>query len=133
MKFILILIITWLLNGSVKFIVNLYTSKSKAFELIGYGGFPSTHSAIISSFYFYTGLNYGFNNIIMIPLLVIFWIVINDAVNLRKYIGLHAKNLNKLDPSSSHREQIGHQYNEVLGGVLVGLMSSILLTYFFKI
>jgi len=133
MKFILILIITWLLNGSIKFIINLYTSKNNALTLIGYGGFPSTHSAIISSFYFYAGFNYGFNNIIMIPLLVTFWIVINDALNLRKYIGLHAKSLNKLDPSSSHRERIGHKYHEVLGGILVGLISSIALTYLLKI
>jgi len=131
MKFILILIFTWLFNGSVKFIFNLYKNKSSAFKLIGYGGFPSTHSAIISSFYFYTGYNYGFDNIIMIPLLVIFWIVINDAVNLRKNIGLHAKILNKLDPLSSLRESIGHEYYEILGGVLVGIIASILFTYFF--
>ena len=129
MKFILILIVTWILNGSIKFIINMFTSKTNPFKLIGYGGFPSTHTAIVSSFYFYAGFNFGFDNIIMIPLLVIFWVIINDAVNLRKNIGLHAKILNKLSPSSFLRERIGHEYHEILGGILVGITSSILLTY----
>ena len=121
MKFILILLITWLINGLIKFLINSILYKNKGLKLIGYGGFPSTHSAIISSLFFYIGMTEGFNSVIMAPLVVIFWVVVNDALFLRMKIEQHAKSLNKLEKSSSHRERIGHKLHEIIGGILVGL------------
>ena len=52
MDFILILFLTWLINGSIKFIINFFIFKKGALKLVGYGGFPSTHTSIISSMFF---------------------------------------------------------------------------------
>jgi len=42
----------WLVAGVMKFIVNSIKAKKLAFGLIGYGGLPSNHSAIVSSMVF---------------------------------------------------------------------------------
>jgi len=39
----------WLVAGGLKFLVNSIRAGKPAFGLIGYGGFPSNHSAIVSS------------------------------------------------------------------------------------
>ena len=130
MKFILLLTITWLANGSIKFIINSLLYKNNGLKLIGYGGFPSTHTAIVSSLFFYTGMTEGIENIVMVPLLVIFWVVVNDALFLRMNIEQHAKNLNKLDKSSSHRERIGHKIHDIIGGSALGFLISYLFIIF---
>ncbi|GAL32620.1 acid phosphatase/vanadium-dependent haloperoxidase related [Vibrio maritimus] len=39
----------WLITGCAKFAINTIKSRRLAFDLIGYGGMPSNHSAIVSS------------------------------------------------------------------------------------
>ena len=39
----------WLISGGLKFCINSLRAKTLAFGLIGYGGLPSNHSAIVSS------------------------------------------------------------------------------------
>ena len=41
--------IAWLIAGSLKFAINTIRAEKLAFELIGYGGLPSNHAAIVSS------------------------------------------------------------------------------------
>lgn len=41
--------ITWFIAGCLKFLISCIKAKQLAFGLIGYGGLPSNHSAIVSS------------------------------------------------------------------------------------
>ena len=41
--------LAWLLAGILKFVFNSIKSRKLALGLIGYGGLPSNHSAIVSS------------------------------------------------------------------------------------
>ena len=41
--------VAWLVAGSLKFAINSLRAGKLAFGLIGYGGLPSNHSAIVSS------------------------------------------------------------------------------------
>ena len=41
--------LTWFVIGVLKFTINSIRAKKLAFGLIGYGGMPSNHSAIVSS------------------------------------------------------------------------------------
>ena len=41
--------LAWLVAGCLKFLINSIKAKQLAFGLIGYGGLPSNHSAIVSS------------------------------------------------------------------------------------
>lgn len=120
MNYLIVLLITWLINGSLKFAVNLFFHKSKAISLVGYGGFPSTHTAVVVSMLSYVGFSHGFDNPVIAALLVLLWVTINDAASLRIRIGKHAEHLNEIDPEKSHRERIGHKMHEIVAGAIVG-------------
>ena len=42
-------LLAWLVAGILKFTINSIKARQLAFGLIGYGGLPSNHSAIVSS------------------------------------------------------------------------------------
>jgi len=48
-SYVLVPFLAWIVAGASKFIINSISSKQLAFELVGYGGLPSNHSAIVSS------------------------------------------------------------------------------------
>ena len=120
MNFFIVMAATWLINGSIKFIFNFIKDGKKAFSLIGYGGLPSTHTAIVVSMFCYTGFSHGWNDPAIAALLVILWVVVSDAKSLRSAVGRHAAHLNTIDPSRNHRERIGHTPIEIICGAAVG-------------
>ena len=118
--------LAWLVAGSLKFIINSIKAKQLAFGLIGYGGMPSNHSAIVSS----TVALIAFKDGIDVPAfgvaLTLAFIVMLDANSLRRAVGKHAVAINKLaknDPEYQLlRERMGHTKFEILGGVVVGCL-----------
>jgi len=114
----------WLVAGSLKFVINSIRARSLAFGLIGYGGMPSTHTTIVTTTAMLVGLNEGWNTPFFAIAVTLGFIVVLDAVSLRRQIGSHAVALNRLtagDPTrKSVRERIGHHWTEVLGGFVVG-------------
>lgn len=122
MHYLILLLSCWVINGAIKFSINSITHKKAAFSLIGYGGFPSTHTAIVTSMVTFVALTNGTNHPVLAPLIVLLWLVINDATALRKRIEEHAKHLNTLSDDSPHRERIAHNYYEIAGGIAVGFL-----------
>ena len=120
MEYLIVLLATWFVNGSTKFAVNFLFHRKEAFSLVGYGGFPSTHTAVVTSMLRYVGAAHGFDHPVVGGLLVLLWVVVNDAKSLRMRIGEHAKHLNEIDSKKSHRERIGHKMHEIIGGAVVG-------------
>ena len=121
MEYLILLVVTWLINGSAKYAVNvLRHGMSGATTLIGYGGFPSTHTAVVSAQAVYIGLQHGFHHPAVGALLALLWVVVNEATALRKKIQDHAKHLNALDNTKNHRERIAHNPIDIIGGLLVG-------------
>ncbi len=118
--------IAWLVTGCVKFGVNFLKARKAAFTQIGYGGFPSNHSAIVSSITMLIALKEGVNNPAFGVSLTLAFIVILDANSLRREVGKHATAINDLFVMSSNtrqtllRERMGHSILEIFGGVLVG-------------
>lgn len=116
----------WLLAGILKFCLNSLIAKKWSFDLIGYGGLPSNHSAIVSSMATLIALKEGVAHPAFGVALTLAFIVILDASSLRKQVGKHAVTLNKLaaaDPShTALRERIGHSKTEIVAGVLVGMV-----------
>jgi acid phosphatase family membrane protein YuiD len=127
MIYIILVAFTWVLNGLIKFSINLYKTKNilDAKKLIGYGGFPSTHTAITSSIVIYIGLRYGFDSPSFGVGVALLWVTINDALSLRNKIGQHAKILNTLSTIKC-RERVGHNIYEVCGGLVIGYISAAL-------
>ena len=117
--------LAWLVAGILKFLINSLKTRRFAFDLIGYGGLPSNHSAIVSSIAMLISLKEGVNNPAFGVAIALAFIVILDASSLRKQVGKHAVAINKLnsianDSQSFLRERIGHTRIEILAGVLTG-------------
>jgi acid phosphatase family membrane protein YuiD len=116
--------ITWLIAGGLKFIINSIRARKLAFGLIGYGGLPSNHSAIVSSMVALIGLKEGISHPSFGIALTLAFIVILDASSLRRQIGKHASAINRIAVDASFhillRERMGHTHMEIAAGILVG-------------
>lgn len=118
--------LAWLVAGCLKFLINSIKAKQLAFGLIGYGGMPSNHSAIVSSMVALIGFKEGIGVPAFGVALTLAFIVMLDANSLRRAVGKHAVAINKLaknDPEYQLlRERMGHTKFEILGGVVVGCL-----------
>ncbi|MDH6240316.1 acid phosphatase family membrane protein YuiD [Polynucleobacter sphagniphilus] len=117
--------LAWLIAGILKFLINSLRARRFAFDLIGYGGLPSNHSAIVSSMATLIGLNEGIQNPAFGVAVALAFIVILDASSLRRQVGKHAIAINKLNNLTNQnpsflRERMGHTRVEIFAGVLVG-------------
>lgn len=123
--------LAWLIAGGLKFGINSIKAKKLAFKLIGYGGLPSNHSAIVSSTATLIALKEGLNQPAFGVAITLAFIVILDASSLRKQVGKHAVAINKINEvlidddaenKSLLRERIGHSLLEIFCGILVGML-----------
>ena len=118
----------WFIAGSLKFLINSIKIKKSAVGLIGYGGLPSNHSAIVSSIATLIALREGIDHPAFGVAVALAFIVILDASSLRRRIGEHAKVINQLLNNDNNlkkihmplRERIGHTPIEVFAGVITG-------------
>lgn len=115
--------LAWLVAGSCKFVINSLKAGKPAFGLIGYGGLPSNHSAIVGSMAALIALREGIGHPAFGVAVTLAFIVVLDANSLRRQIGLQARALNELRDSREKgalRERMGHSRAEILAGLLVG-------------
>ena len=124
MKYILLPFVAWVVSGSLKFLINSIRAGgfSEGKKLIGYGGLPSTHTAIISSAVFFYGFSEGFYNPTFTIGLTVMLLFIMDAHNLRVKIGKHAEILNSLQNKIVLRERMGHTHFEIFCGLILGII-----------
>lgn len=115
--------IAWFTAGSLKFLINSIKAKQWAFDLVGNGGMPSNHSAIVSSTATLIALKEGIQHPAFGVALTLAFIVILDANSLRRAVGLHASRLNQMQPETFRlRERMGHTRSEIFAGLLVGYL-----------
>lgn len=117
--------LAWFVAGILKFAVNSIRARALAFGLIGYGGLPSNHGAIVSSMAALIALKVGVDEPAFGVALTLAFIVMLDASSLRRQIGRQATALNKLAESSPGyhplRERMGHTPLEISAGIVVGI------------
>ncbi|WP_378954874.1 divergent PAP2 family protein [Pelosinus sp. sgz500959] len=126
-KYALMPIVAWFAAGTLKFMVNYIRFQKQAVNLIGNGGFPSTHSTIMSSTVFLIGLSEGLSSPIFGLGVAVLMITVIDALGIRRAVGKQAKAINRYMVSGQHsepvlRERQGHSPVEVLGGLSLGLL-----------
>jgi len=130
-------IIGWFASGTIKYIINYFRYKGKAKEHIGTGGFPSTHTTVITTPTVLIGLKEGVASPIFGLAVAVMIIVIMNATGLRREVGKHAKMLNKItnrensntkDSITKQREKIGHSYFEIIGGLFLGIVLGLILS-----
>lgn len=117
--------LAWLVAGATKFIINSIKARRLAFSLIGYGGLPSNHSAIVTSMAALVALREGTGHPAFGVAITLAFIVILDAASLRQQVGKHAAAINKLstmtDGHQALRERMGHTRLEIAAGIAVGV------------
>ncbi|RZG82372.1 divergent PAP2 family protein [Acinetobacter venetianus] len=119
--------LAWLICGLTKFLVNSIKSKRLAFDLIGYGGMPSNHSAIVSSMVSLIAFKEGIDSSAFGVSLTLAFIVILDANSLRQQIGKHARAINEINNTANIklRERVGHTKLEILVGISIGIITGL--------
>ncbi len=118
--------VAWLFAGILKFVINSIRAKQLAFGLIGYGGLPSNHSAIVSSMAALIAFKEGIGNPAFGVALTLAFIVTLDASSLRRQVGKQAAAINRLNQKSTDelplRERMGHTLTEIVAGILLGIV-----------
>ncbi|MFH5181202.1 divergent PAP2 family protein [Paenibacillus sp. TAB 01] len=132
MIFIFAPFIAWFISGALKFLINYLRFGRNAFEKIGNGGFPSTHTTIIITTVTLVGLSEGFSSSVFGLGVATALIIIIDALGLRRNVGKHAEVINKIIMENQLnniklRESMGHKRHEVAGGILLGIVIGLLL------
>lgn len=136
-KYIYVPMILWILIQAYKVAYDLYKTKKFNFKrILGAGGMPSSHSAVVVSIATLIGKNYGVDSAIFALSLIVALVVMYDACGVRRAAGKQAKVLNEIvnTPGLSSiqvqeklQEALGHTPIQVFVGALIGLIAGIIL------
>ena len=136
-KYVYIPFFLWLSIQIFKLIWDLVKEKKFNFKrILGAGGMPSSHSAVVCSLAALIGKNVGFDSP-MFGLAVIFALVVMyDAAGVRRAAGKQAKLLNKIVETPGLEigqvqerlvEVLGHSPKEVMVGAIIGIIVGLVL------
>ncbi len=118
-------LLTWITVGPIKFLINSINARQWAFNLVGNGGFPSNHSAVVSSMATLIALREGIGHPAFGVAVALCFIVVIDANSLRQHVGKQAAAINLLAEGKPVfkvlRERMGHTVVEIIGGLGTGV------------
>ena len=131
-KYIYVPILLWFFIQSFKVIYDLITTKKFNFKrIIGAGGMPSSHSAIVTGLTALVGKYEGFNTAIFAVSLIFSLVVMYDACGVRRAAGKQAELLNKIIETPGLTgvqvterlvEVLGHTPVQVFIGAIIGII-----------
>ena len=113
--------------------------------IVSSGGFPSSHSALVTALAVAVGLVEQFTSSMFAITLTLAAIVIYDAANVRYYSGQNAKVTQQLirdlkekypdlftDPvyETKLKQVLGHKWREVIAGIVLGMITAMLVVQF---
>ena len=129
-------VLTWLVVGPIKFLINSARQRRWAFDLVGNGGFPSNHSAVVTSMATLIALREGMDHPAFGVAVTLAFIVMIDANSLRQHVGKHAAAINRFGATTTGqvplRERMGHTMVEIGGGICTGLAMGFALFHLFE-
>ena len=135
-KYIHVPIVVWFLIQSFKVIWDLVATKKFNFKrILGAGGMPSSHSAVVMCLATMIGKTEGFNTPIFALALIFAIIVMYDAAGIRRAAGKQASLLNKIINTPGFStiqvqeklvEVLGHTPTQVFVGALIGVIVGII-------
>ena len=131
-QYIIVPMFVWLGIQIFKTLWDLIKEKKFNFKrLLGAGGMPSSHSAVVCCLSTLIGKNIGFDSAIFGLSVIMSLVVMYDAAGVRRAAGKQAKILNKivntpgLAVETVHeklQEVLGHTPVEVFVGALIGIL-----------
>jgi len=105
-------------------------------RLVGAGGMPSSHSAMVVALTLSVGFTHGFDTAVFGVCMVLSLIVMYDAIGVRRETGTQATVINRIlkdvlingrrISDEDLKELVGHTPFEVVGGVLVGSVTTVI-------
>ncbi len=121
LSYLLTPFLTWLVVGPIKFLINSARQRRLAFDLVGNGGFPSNHSAVVTSMATLIALREGIGHPAFGVAVTLAFVVMIDANSLRQHVGRQAAAINRLAGGGRLRERMGHTLVEIGGGIATGV------------
>ncbi len=131
-KYIIIPVLTWFFIQLFKLVYDLVTTKKFNFKrILGAGGMPSSHSAVVVSVATMIGKDIGVDTPMFALALLFSLIVMYDAAGVRRAAGKQARLLNKivqtpglsgLEVQEKLVEVLGHTPVQVFVGALIGII-----------
>ena len=130
--------LAWMVGQFLKFPLEYLLNKRWNWGIMfSSGGLPSSHSSLVTAVAFTIGIQEGFDSAIFALAASIGMIVIYDAAGVRRQAGIHAERINSImksffesgqlgeDELDDLKEMLGHTPLEVVSGVLLGVLISL--------
>ena len=135
-KYLYVPLVVWFCIQSFKVIYELFKTKKFNFKrIIGAGGMPSSHSAVVTCLATLVGKAEGTDSIMFAMATIFALVVMYDAAGVRRAAGKQAHLLNKIieTPGLSNVEVqeklvevLGHTPLQVIVGAIIGITVGLL-------
>ena len=135
-RYLIVPFVTWFCVQTFKVLWELATTKKFNFKrIIGAGGMPSSHTAIVVSITTMVGRSQGINSVIFAVSLIFSLVVMYDACGVRRQEGKQARILNDIVNTPGLTtvqvreklvEALGHTPLQVIVGAIVGFTAGML-------
>lgn len=135
-RYLIVPFVTWFCVQTFKVLWELATTKKFNFKrIIGAGGMPSSHTAIVVSITTMVGRSQGINSVIFAVSLIFSLVVMYDACGARRQAGKQARILNDIVNTPGLTtvqvreklvEALGHTPLQVIVGAIVGFTAGML-------
>lgn len=136
-KYLITPFFIWFCIQAFKVFYDLVTTKKFNFKrILGAGGMPSSHSAVVTGLATMIGKSQGIESPMFALSVVFAFVVMYDAAGIRRAAGKQAKLLNKIvetpgltgvQVSERLVEVLGHTPTQVLVGALIGILVGIII------
>ncbi len=140
-------VLSWAIAQLMKPVFHYLVTKEWSFSIIkASGGFPSSHSALVSALSIAVGLQESFVSTIFAITAAFSAVIIYDAANVRYYSGVNIKVVKQLVKDLEEQTNIslnnpvyriktkdvlGHRWFEVFGGMILGVIVAVAMYYLF--
>ena len=136
-RVLLAAVLAWTIAQVIKVPLNYLLHREWDWSLLfSAGGMPSSHTALVTGIAVGCGLQDGFSSTTFAVAAVLAAVVIYDATGVRRHAGDHARVLNLMidELLTGHplaekelKEVLGHTPREVIGGLLLGVVTAYLM------
>ena len=130
-KYLYVPLLLWFCIQVFKVICDLVKTKKFNFKrIMGAGGMPSSHTAVVTSLAMLVGKSEGFDSAMFAVALVFAMVVMYDAAGVRRAAGKQAHLLNKIietpgltgvEVQERLVEVLGHTPLQVIVGAIIGI------------
>ena len=137
-KLFLIPLAIMVASQTIKLLIEMARGQLSWPSLLSYGGMPSSHAALVTSLATVMAYYQGLDSAAFAVALILAVLVTRDASGIRWHLGHQGRTINQLIkelPDDREyqfpvlTEKFGHKNTEVLVGILIGLVLSLVIIY----